>query len=347
MHSSSEYDNYQFGFKHGHSTGLCTHVLKETIDYYRNYGSHVFTCFVDFSKAFDKVNYWKLFKKLLNDNVNAKIIHILAFWYSKQECFVRWRNSVSSCFRLGNGTRQGSVLSPYLFSRYIRDMIKSIADTGIGCAINNKLINILAYADDIVLIAPSWRALQILINVLQLNAKEINMTFNTDKTVAMIFAPKDRHWVVKTEFPQFKIDNSYINYVPQFKYLGHIISNNGSDNQDIQREIRNMFIRTNVLRRKFASCSFNVKKILFKSYCMCFFDIALWSSFTIALITKLHSCYNKCVKLFFGYKRFSSLTATLLETGLPSFDTVLLNSRAKFKICLDKNTNLLVKCFPV
>ena len=163
----------------------------------------------------------------------------------------------------------------------------------------------------------------------------------------MIFAPKDRHWVVKTEFPQFKIDNSYINYVPQFKYLGHIISNNGSDNQDIQREIRNMFIRTNVLRRKFASCSFNVKKILFKSYCMCFFDIALWSSFTIALITKLHSCYNKCVKLFFGYKRFSSLTATLLETGLPSFDTVLLNSRAKFKICLDKNSNLLVKCFPV
>ena len=71
-------------------------------------------------------------------------------------------------------------------------MIKSIADTGIGCAINNKLINILAYADDIVLIAPSWRALQILINVLQSNAKEINMTFNTDKSVAMIFAPKDR-----------------------------------------------------------------------------------------------------------------------------------------------------------
>ena len=47
--------------------------------------------------------------------------------------------------------RQCSVLSPSLFSRYRRDMIKSIVDTCIGCAINNKLINILVYADDSVL----------------------------------------------------------------------------------------------------------------------------------------------------------------------------------------------------
>jgi len=33
-------------------------------------------------------------------------------------------------------------------------MVKSIVDTGVGCSIDNKLTNILAYADDIVLIAP-------------------------------------------------------------------------------------------------------------------------------------------------------------------------------------------------
>src|SRR5437870_10617512 len=98
-------------------------------------------------------------------------------------------------------------------------MIKSVADTGIGCAINNKLINILAYADDIVLIALSWRALQILITVLQSNAKDIKMTFNTDKNVAMIFAPKDCHWIVRNKFPQFQIDNSHISYTAQFNYL--------------------------------------------------------------------------------------------------------------------------------
>ena len=44
---------------------------------------------------------------LLDDNVNYTIVRILAYWYSNQECFVRWRNSISVGFRLSNGTRQG------------------------------------------------------------------------------------------------------------------------------------------------------------------------------------------------------------------------------------------------
>ena len=40
--STAEVDEYQFGFKPGHSTSLCTSVFKQTVDYYRNRGSHVF-----------------------------------------------------------------------------------------------------------------------------------------------------------------------------------------------------------------------------------------------------------------------------------------------------------------
>jgi len=54
-----DYDRYQFGFKKGHSTGLCTSVVKTKIDYYVSRGSHVFVCFIDATKAFDRVNYWK------------------------------------------------------------------------------------------------------------------------------------------------------------------------------------------------------------------------------------------------------------------------------------------------
>ena len=52
----------------------------------------------------------------------------------------------------------GGVLSPYLFTRYIRDMVRCVVDTGIGCSIGGHIINLLVYADDIVLLAPSWRA---------------------------------------------------------------------------------------------------------------------------------------------------------------------------------------------
>ena len=41
-------DMYQFGFKKGHSTGLCTSVVKQTVDYYLKHGSHVFVCFFRF-----------------------------------------------------------------------------------------------------------------------------------------------------------------------------------------------------------------------------------------------------------------------------------------------------------
>jgi len=63
--SYSDHDKYQFGFKRQHSTTLCAGIVKQSIEYYISRGSHVFTCFVDFSKAFDKVNYWTLFKQLM------------------------------------------------------------------------------------------------------------------------------------------------------------------------------------------------------------------------------------------------------------------------------------------
>jgi len=54
------------------------------------------------------------------------------------------------------------------------------------------MVNILAYADDIVLLSPSWRGLQYLIDKLMLCAEAINMTCNERKTVCMVFNPQSR-----------------------------------------------------------------------------------------------------------------------------------------------------------
>jgi len=58
--------------------------------------------------------------------------------------------------------------------------------------------------------------------------------------------------------------------VSEFKYLGHVINSCMSDDDDInrEREVRNMFTRTNVLTRRFGNCSVPVKLTLFKTYCM-------------------------------------------------------------------------------
>jgi len=64
--------------------------------------------------------------------------------------------------------------------------------------------------------------------------------------------------------------------------------------------------------------------LIFKTFCISLYDAALWSMYNKGSLRKLSSCYNKCVKsFFFGFKRFDSFTAVLIETGMPSFNTLL------------------------
>ena len=51
----------------------------------------MFVCFIEFSKAFDKVNYWKLFRKLLDDGVNTSIVSL----YTHQQACVLWMHMFS------------------------------------------------------------------------------------------------------------------------------------------------------------------------------------------------------------------------------------------------------------
>ena len=52
--------------KQKHSTDLCIFTVKSVTKYYTQENSPVFTCFLDASKAFDKINYYTLFRKLLD-----------------------------------------------------------------------------------------------------------------------------------------------------------------------------------------------------------------------------------------------------------------------------------------
>jgi len=141
----------------------------------------VFVCIVDLSKTFDRVNYWKLFVKLLHDKVNVDIVSLPSCWYIQQEVCVQWHNTVSAHFNIGNGVRRGGVLSPSLFCRYINDLLLELASTNAGCYIGNLCYNVLSYADDLVLCAPSRVALQSLTDVLFKNVTIIDMICNVQK----------------------------------------------------------------------------------------------------------------------------------------------------------------------
>ena len=109
--------NYQFGFKPKASTVLCSTMVNETIQYYtENGGNPVYLLLLDATKAFDKVSYKVLFDVLLDKKVCPKIINLLYYMYSNQQCHVKWGEAASDSFGISNGVKQGGVISPLLFS---------------------------------------------------------------------------------------------------------------------------------------------------------------------------------------------------------------------------------------
>ena len=182
-------DIHQFGFKAKHSTIMACSILKHVINYYRNNGSYVFVSLLDLSKAFDLVDHHILFNRLIDLKLPCNLVHILAFWYRFQTMNVKWNSILSSSFPVSNGTKQGSVLSPLLFSLYIKPVSKAITTSQLGCYIGNMPCNVLLYADDLVLISPSYRAHQLLLNICSFKIDEIKMTLNVKKSISLVFSP--------------------------------------------------------------------------------------------------------------------------------------------------------------
>ena len=83
-------DVLQFGFQKKCSTVQCTWAVQETISHYLRSGSEVYCCLLDFSKAFDKVNFEQLFRKLEKRKIPPIILRLILFIYLNQTCFIRW-----------------------------------------------------------------------------------------------------------------------------------------------------------------------------------------------------------------------------------------------------------------
>ncbi len=113
----------QFGFKGGTSTTQSNFILNETVSYYNCNHSNVYTVFLYASKAFDRVQYCKLFNELVNRNISPLVLRLLLNMYIKQKLQVRCGNAMSQHFTVCSRVKQGGVLSPILFTVYIDGLL--------------------------------------------------------------------------------------------------------------------------------------------------------------------------------------------------------------------------------
>ena len=136
-------------------------------------------------------------------------------------------------------------------------------------------MNHVMYTDDICLMAPSPAALQELINICYDFSVRNDLSFNSSKSYCIVFKPKS----YKLSCPLLCMDIQVMNYADNVKYLGFTFSSDQKDDNDILRQLRMFYTKSNRLLRLFHHCSVDIKLALFRSYCTCFYCSFLWTHY--------------------------------------------------------------------
>ena len=77
---------------------------------------------------------------------------------------VRWGPSCcSGIFAIANETRQGSVASPAFWNIYLDPLFTGLRELGVGCYMAGVYMGVVGYADDLILLAPSRHAAQLML----------------------------------------------------------------------------------------------------------------------------------------------------------------------------------------
>ena len=330
--------DHQFGFKSAHSTDMAIYAVKEISDYYLRNNSPVYLCYLDARKAFDRVNHWKLFDKLLKKGMNANLVRLLVKWYRSQLFHIQWGQCVTDGFTVSNGVRQGGILSPFLYNFYTNSLSNALDRTGVGCRYLGSM-NHIAYADDMVLLSPSPFGLQTLLNTCDRFAKDHDIVYNTKKTVCMVMRPKTLKNLMQ---PRFTLCGTILTFVNEYKYLGFRMSDKSCDNSEIQQQYRMLCCRTNSLIRKFSMCSYSVKRFLFTTYCATVYCVQLWRVYTVSVLKKFKVCLNNAARIFFGYPRFCSASAMYVSECIDNYDVMFRKAAWGFIQRLRSSDNCII-----
>ena len=179
--------DHQFGFKKHLSCQHAIYCVRNVVENFVTNQSTVNICALDLSKAFDRVNHFALYIKLMERQVPITLLNILETWFGASITCVKWGKHVSKFVKLIAGVRQGGVLSPVLFAVFINDLVDNVNKANIGCYISNVCISIVLYADDILLIAPSVTGLQRLLTICEEQLILLDMRINVNKSVCIRF----------------------------------------------------------------------------------------------------------------------------------------------------------------
>ena len=172
--------------------------------------------FLDFSKAYDKVDRKKLWTRLHDMGINEPFLKSLKALYKGSSCRVQVEDRLSEAFTINTGLRQGCVLSPTLFSLYMNDVVTTLKEKGYGLQCGSDTIPGLLFADDTALLAHDEDSLRKSLNCLAEWCEEWGVGINVSKCGIMHMRKKG---AVRSKM-SYSIGGEDLPLVSNYKYLG-------------------------------------------------------------------------------------------------------------------------------
>ena len=228
-------------------------IVRLLIDKYVNYqGKNIFACFVDLQKAFDTVPRIKLIHCLLkNYSIGGKFLRILQEIYKNNQVYIKLTDGLLKPFKTTIGVKQGCVFSPILFNIFI-NKIHEIFD--VSCdplSVNNKDLNCLLWADDLLLVSSSASGLQNSITKMGLFYDTLGLKVSIKKTQIIIF---NKRGVKLDNKYTFTLNEKKVEIVDEYQYLGLKLRPSGS-----------MGVAVQELHDKASRAWFGISNVVFKN----------------------------------------------------------------------------------
>ena len=251
-------DLLQFGLKKA-STVVCASLLKETIKYYNENNTDCYSLLLNASKAFDLVDYMKLFNTLLvrDRKMCTLVLRLLMNIYLNQQIHVKWNSTISMKSSISNGVKQGGYLSPSLFSVYLNKLIQILRKCNIGCRYGNHYMGVYCYADDLSLLSPTFTGLQEMLKICELYANNYDIILNAKKSQLLYFGCNSS--IIPDTANLVMQNGQSIQYVDKCSHLGNDLC---PTNKNVL-PLNDLNCRLNNLLADFSHCDSKTLSVLF------------------------------------------------------------------------------------
>ncbi|KAI8517778.1 hypothetical protein Bbelb_037950 [Branchiostoma belcheri] len=148
--------------------------------------------------------------------------------YSDAESCVRVNDKNSEWFQINSGVRQGCVAAPDLFNCVVDYLMSKVSECVPGVSFGGYSLADLEYADDTTLLADTPQRLRDALTVFDAEASKLGLSINWSKTELM-------HIGDGPDPAPFSFNNTTVNFVSTFNYLGSTVSRTGDLKPEIDR----------------------------------------------------------------------------------------------------------------